>query len=41
MGKETGDIQTGDPTYRNFKENIFGLLDLALNQVIEILMLQK
>ena len=29
MGIEVGDIQTGAPTYRNFKESLFKLLDVA------------
>ena len=35
MSVEAGDILTGAPTYRNFKENLFELLYVA------ILMLQK
>ena len=41
MGIEAGDIQTGAPTYRNFKETIFKLLDVTFGQVTAILMLQK
>ena len=41
MGIEAGDIQTGTPTYRNFKENIFELLDVAFDQVTAILLFQK
>ena len=41
MGIEAGDIQTGAPTYRNFKENIFKLLDVAFDQVTEIFVFQK
>ena len=41
MGIEAGDIQTGTPTYRNFKENIFELLDVAFDQVKGIFMLNK
>ena len=40
MGIEAGDIQAGTPTYRNFKENIFEILDVAFGQVTSILMLQ-
>ena len=41
MGIEAGDIQTGAPTYRNFKENIFELLDVPFEQVTAILMVKK
>ena len=41
MWIEAGDIQTGAPMYRNFKEIIFELLDVASDQVTAILMLQK
>ena len=41
MGIEAGDIQTGAPMNRNFKENIFELLDVAFDQVTAISMLQK
>ena len=41
MGIEVGDIQTGGPTYRNFKENIIEILDVDFDQVISILLLQK
>ena len=41
MAIEAGDIQTGAPTYRNFKENIFELLNVAFDQVKAILVLQK
>ena len=41
MGIEAGDIRTGAPTCRNFKENKFELLDVVLDQVTEILGLKK
>ena len=41
MRIEAGDIQTGAPAYRNFKENIFELLDEPFDQVTAILMLKK
>ena len=40
-GDRAGDMQTGALTYRNLKENVFELLDVAFNQVTAILMLQK
>ena len=40
MQIEAGDVQTGEPTYRNFK-NIFEILDVVLDQVTETLVLQK
>ena len=41
MRIEAGDVWTGAPTYRNFKEDIYELLDVAFDQVTPILLLQK
>ena len=37
MRIEAGDIRTVAPTYRNFKEDIYEHLDVAYNQVTEII----
>ena len=41
MRIEAGDVWTGAPTYRNFKEDIYELLDVAFDQVTATLVLQE